>query len=268
MSARIDEFGLDCFRHDANIGPLEFWRAADAPDRQGITEIHWIEGLYAFWDGLLQRHPNLIIDNCASGGRRIDIESLRRTTPLWRTDHPENITGRQCHTYGISFWIPLNATGCDGRDAPYSLRSTFSSIMDVGLFSHGDVAQPKPIPADYPYDRVKAALQEYRDVQKYFLGDYHPISQYSQASDAWMAWQFDRPDLGEGLVQVFRRPDSLCDGACLPLRGLDPDGRYTVVNRDLPETSVHMGQELMEKGLPLTVAQRPAAVILTYRREP
>ena len=268
MSARIDEFGLDCFRHDANIAPLEFWRAADTPDRQGITEIRWVEGLYAFWDGLLQRHPNLIIDNCASGGRRIDLESLRRATPLWRTDHPQDIAGRQCHTYGISHWIPLNATGCDGRDVPYSLRSTYSSIMDVGLFAHGDAAQPKGIPTDYPYDRVKAALQEYRDVQQYFLGDYYPLSQYSQASDAWMAWQFDRPDLGEGLVQAFRRPDSLCESATLPLRGLDPDARYTISNRDMPETTVLTGKDLMEKGITVTAPQKPAALVLTYHREP
>ena len=44
MSRKIDDFGLDCFRNDSNIAPLEFWRAADAPDRQGITEIRWIEG--------------------------------------------------------------------------------------------------------------------------------------------------------------------------------------------------------------------------------
>jgi len=57
ISAKIDEFGLDCFRNDSNIAPLQFWRAADAPDRQGVTEIRWIEGLYAFWDELLLRHP-------------------------------------------------------------------------------------------------------------------------------------------------------------------------------------------------------------------
>ncbi len=68
ISAKIDEFGLDCFRNDANIAPLEFWRAADSPDRQGMTEIRWVEGFYAFWDELRRRHPNLIIDDCASGG--------------------------------------------------------------------------------------------------------------------------------------------------------------------------------------------------------
>jgi hypothetical protein len=80
ISAKIDEFGLDCFRNDANIAPLEFWRAADAPDRQGITEIRWVEGFYEFWDELRRRHPNLIIDDCASGGRRIDLETIGRST--------------------------------------------------------------------------------------------------------------------------------------------------------------------------------------------
>ncbi len=45
ISGKIDEFGLDCFRNDSNIAPLQFWRAADAPDRQGMTEIRWVEGL-------------------------------------------------------------------------------------------------------------------------------------------------------------------------------------------------------------------------------
>jgi len=32
-----------------------------------------------------------------------------------------------------------------------------------------------------------------------------------------MAWQFDRPEAGEGMVQVFRRADSPFDSAHLKL---------------------------------------------------
>lgn len=32
-----------------------------------MKEIRHIEGLYYFWDYLLSRFPNLLIDNCASG---------------------------------------------------------------------------------------------------------------------------------------------------------------------------------------------------------
>ena len=47
LNRQIDEFGVDCYRNDFNMGPLSFWRANDKPDRQGITEIRYIEGLYA-----------------------------------------------------------------------------------------------------------------------------------------------------------------------------------------------------------------------------
>ena len=62
--------------------PLPYWHAADTADRQGMAETRHIEGLYAFWDDLLKRHPNLIIDNCASGGRRIDLETHWALDPL------------------------------------------------------------------------------------------------------------------------------------------------------------------------------------------
>ena len=259
MSRCIDEFGIDCYRHDANIAPMEFWRAADAVDRQGITEIRWIEGLYAFWDELLQRHPGLIIDNCASGGRRIDLESLGRSTPFWRTDHPEDAVGKQCHTYGLSFWVPLNATGAVtlGKDSDYVFRSTISSSVVIGLATDDDAS----------LSQAKKTLQQYRDVQKLYLGDYYPLTCYSQANDAWMAWQFDHPDLGEGLVQVFRRSESISTSGVLQLHGLDSLAVYTITNLDMGTSHEQSGHSLMRDGLTIALAEKPAAAMLTYRRK-
>lgn len=33
-----------------------------------MKEIRHVEGLYKFWDYLLDRFPGLMIDNCAAGG--------------------------------------------------------------------------------------------------------------------------------------------------------------------------------------------------------
>ena len=57
ISAKVEQFGLGCYRQDFNMSPLPYWHAADAADRQGIAEIRYIEGLYAFWDELLARIP-------------------------------------------------------------------------------------------------------------------------------------------------------------------------------------------------------------------
>ena len=264
ISKCIDDFGIDCFRHDANIAPLEFWRAADSTDRQGMNEIRWVEGLYAFWDELLQRHPGLIIDNCASGGRRIDLESLSRTTPFWRTDYPNEAIARQCHTYGLAFWVPLNATGNTrpATDDLYSYRSTFSSSMQVDLTGIGKMEL-----ADHKLLRAKALLQQYHDLQKYFLGDYYPLTCYSQASDAWMAWQFHRPDLEEGMIQAFRRPQSISESGLLQLSGLDETAVYVVTDQDRNDAVEYSGRDLMKNGLAVTIKERPAAAVLIYKKK-
>ena len=83
----ITEQGIDLYRQDFNMDPLGYWRGNDAPDRQGITEIRHVEGYLAYWDELRRRHPDMPIDTCASGGRRNDLETLRRAVPLLRSDY-------------------------------------------------------------------------------------------------------------------------------------------------------------------------------------
>jgi len=268
ISRRIDEFGLGCYRHDANIAPLEFWRAADPPDRQGITEIRWVEGLYAYWDELLRRHPGLIIDNCASGGRRIDLESLSRSLPLWRTDFPSSPTARQCHTYGLLQWVPLNATSASsfGPNADYDLRSGMSAGVNLGLFSSGDLAQPATNYENYPYSEIARRIQQYRGIQKYFYGDFYPLTEYTQAEDAWMAYQLDLREDGEGLVVALKRPRSSYSDAVLRLEGLDSRASYEIANLDGGAPRVVSGVDLVNPGLPVHLEARPASALIRYRR--
>lgn len=83
VSRNIREGGVDIYRQDFNMDPLDAWRDNDAPDRMGVNEIMHINGLYAFWDELQRRFPDLAFENCASGGTRMDIEMMSRSsTPM------------------------------------------------------------------------------------------------------------------------------------------------------------------------------------------
>ena len=116
----LTEQGIDLYRQDFNMDPLDYWRGDDAPDRQGITEIKHVTGYLAYWDELRRRHPNMLIDSCACGGRRNDLETMRRAVPLWRSDYAYEPIGHQCMTYGISLWLPYHGTGTvAARNAPY-----------------------------------------------------------------------------------------------------------------------------------------------------
>jgi len=269
ISHKIDEFGLDCFRNDSNIAPLQFWRAADTSDRQGITEIRWIEGFYAFWDELLRRHPGLIIDDCASGGRRVDLETIGRSTALSRTDFVGDILANQNHTYGLLHWVPLNTTSAGNLSTgnEYRIRSSMTSGLSYGLFTSGDRPQRKADYRTFPFAEVKKSLEQYRLVAKYFYGDYYPLTEYTQTTDAWMAYQLDLPSQGEGMVVVLKRPAADYVQARLPLKAIVVNSEYEATNLDTGEHKIIAGSELAGKGIEVRLLRVPDSALLIYRRK-
>lgn len=238
------------------MDPLGHWRANDAPDRQGITEIRYIEGYFAYWDELLRRHPNMLIDTCASGGRRLDLETLRRAVSLLRSDHWAGAADQQCQNYGISLWIPFTGTGFVSFDE-YYIRSLMAAEFTIASDIRSD---------EFDYDEFRRLFGEWKKLSKYFYGEFYPLSKYSRAFDFWMAWQYNCPEMGEGAVQAFRRMDSNSFGGQLRLFGLDADAVYELTNFDEPAKVEMTGQQLMEQGLEILIRKRPGSVIVTYKK--
>jgi len=265
VSRVISDGRVTCYRQDFNTEPQPFWKAADAPDRIGMHEIRHIEGLYAFWDDLLARHPGLLIDNCSSGGRRIDLETISRSIPLWRSDFqcwPNfNADAMQCQTHGLARWVPLS-TGCVDRPDAYAFRSAFGpGVVNTMMIFNRD---PDP---SIPIDLLRRLTAEQLELCKYFYGDFYPLTKYSVDDDVWMAWQFDRPDLAEGLVQVFRRASSPYETARLKLHGLEPDATYDLADADTKAVRSLPGADLMNAGLEVAMKKQLDAAVFVYRKK-
>lgn len=259
--------GVDVYRQDFNIDPLGFWRGADAPDRQGLTENKHVKGYLAYWDELLRRHPKLWIDSCASGGRRNDLETLRRAVPLLRSDcfgapateRPDDLgepTVQQCQTYGLSLWVPYHGSGtlCPTK---YWFRSTIFPAARVGWDTRKK---------DLDYGLLHRMIGEFRTVQPYLLGDFYPLTPYSYDKKVWMAWQYDEPELGGGFVQAFRREEAKDDSMVLKLQGLDPNATYAVENLDGNMVVKMTGKDLMNTGLQIKLTEKPDSALFVYKK--
>jgi alpha-galactosidase len=260
LSQRIGEFGIDVYRNDFNIDPLAFWRQNDEPDRQGMTEIRYVEGHYEMWDELLARHPGLLIDNCSSGGRRIDLETIQRSVPLWRSDtscSPGHPDWNQAQSHGLSLYVPLH-TACGWTPELYDFRSSATG----GAISQWDYLDPK-----FPMTLAQATMAEAKANQKYWYGDFYPLTGCSVSPDAWMAYQFHRPDLNAGVVLAFRHAESNYTALGVSLHGLDPITKYEVeFIDDARQKTVKMltGRKLMSEW-ELRLPKKGGSFVVRYR---
>lgn len=253
----ISQEGIDLYRSDFNLNPLSYWRANDAADRQGITEIRYVEGFLSYWDELRRRHPGMLIDSCASGGRRDDLETMRRAVPLLRTDFEGNPEGNQCHTYGFALWLPYFDAVHNWHPSPYGFRSSIAPFLQRNWDPRSKQFNP---------ELAREFLAQWRAVVDCYFGDFYPLSEYSAADSVWMAWQFDRPDRAAGLIQAFRRRNCPSVSARYKLLGLDPDARYVVSDLDADQPHQMTGRELMEDGLSIAIREKPGAALMTYRK--
>jgi len=275
LTSFIKDVGIDCIRQDFNIDPLPFWRLHDAPDRQGMAEIQHVQGLYQLWDDLRARFPWLIIDNCASGGRRIDLETIQRSIPLWRSDYQCALAadpiGAQVATAGLMLWVPLSSTGTQfHQNDDYATRSAYSSGL---VFHHGTPVITKEgivftcefNPEGYPWDWHRNRVDEYKELRPFFYGDYYLLSNCTSSTYDWLVYQCDRPDMKQGIVLAFRRQDSPYTQARLKLHGIDVKKRYSIENVDTGLVTEVSGDELASRGLVITVDQPRSSAVYKYR---
>jgi len=120
---------------------------------------------------------------------------------------------------------------------------------------------------DLDYTALRRLVGQWRQVITNYYGDFYPLTSWTRDNTQWMAWQFDRPEAGTGLVQVFRREDSYYEAARFKLRGLEAGARYRVANFDEPDAAREFtGGELMDPGLPVSLRSQPAAAVVTYSK--
>lgn len=269
LLAAVREYRLAWLRIDYNIDPLGFWQFLDKkdPDRVGMAEIRHIEGLYRMWDEILAGCPHLAIDNCASGGRRIDLETCSRSIPLWRTDatidplmanrFEQAALQNQVMTAGLGRYVPFSTSGQMGA-TPYLFRSGFNA----GISFCEDCRT-----AAYPREPLKQAIAEGKRVRKYYSGDFYCLSDVTTSAKDWCVLQYHRPAEQDGMVIAFRRHRSPYAAYGAELRAIEPAAEYEVTRSVSfqPQAPERMKGETLKR-LRIDLEECPGSVIVEYRR--
>jgi len=226
----IEREGIDDYREDFNMEAQTHLASGDAPDRIGVTEMKFVEGFYLFWQELRERFPDLFIDNCSSGGRKLDYKTASMAFPLCQSDfacfQPYEEECIQLENLYLDDWLPLHGTLNWGPEDPYHMVSGMGSGLGCKVWQFNGL-DPKP---DHDYEMHRRLLhwgKRLRDIR--LAGDVYPLVE-SPEND-WTKWngqQIHDPARNCGMAQVFRRKNSPDADFQLKLSGLIPDGVYLV----------------------------------------
>ncbi len=267
MTGIFREWGVDIWRTDSmtDYGRVARFLGETAPDREGIAEDVFCTTLYRFWDELVQNNPGLLIDNCAGGGTRLDLELISRSLPYWRSDSYCHIglntlkyaRLNQLITCNLNFYIPWSIGACMAK-TPYDMRSGYNTGLDF-------VDDPRS--PDYPREELKKALEECKRLRKYHPGNFYVLMRPDTGTDSVCAWQYSRPEEEDGYAVVFRREDCPFCGVELAFRDIDDDADYEISlyeTYDLQEKKTVKGSEL--KRFTALIREKPGSLLIEYKR--
>ncbi len=245
--------GLGLYRQDDGFVP-----PPEAPDRVGVSEMQHIAGLYELLDEMRRRYPDLIMEGCSGGGRRVDLETLARFHWHQKSDRWYDSVSDQCGMYGANLFLPGGVL-----NLPTSATDDFGAWSSFGgQFSLGW----HPIAEGFPLAQAKRQVALYKRLRPCLAGDFHPLTPCDLGA-AWLAYQFHRRDLNRGFALVFKRDAVAGDAFGLALQSLEPGERYEVVRESVGEHAVFTGRELAA-GIELAVEATPGSETVSYSALP
>lgn len=177
-SANISYVKWDMNRPLTDVGSFRL-----EPDQQGELCHRYMLGVYELQERLLQDFPNILLENCCSGGGRFDPGMLYYSPQIWTSDNTEAVDRLKIQE-GTALVYPLCSMGAhvaacpshsNARVTPFSTRGLASLVGCFGYeldLTQLSVEERAMIPGQ---------LELYKQYGKVFReGDYFRLASYSK----------------------------------------------------------------------------------------
>ena len=270
----IRTYNVGLYREDFNAEPAASWAIKDhfiGQNRIGITENLYTQNHFRLWEEVIALQVSLggcnYIDDCASGGGRNDILSLRYSYPFNRSDadwamvYPHSMPLRLAFSHATFKWLPIAGVYvnemADGQLGMYNLRASYAPIMTYACqFYHN---------SKLDWDNLLAAQQEWKGINKYLTKDYYPLTPYHKVSDdkTWDVFQFMDPATGEGIIQGFRKEHCEERTCVVKVQGLEENTYYQISDPDGINVLPRVKGAALAKGYEI-ILENPASACLLY----
>jgi alpha-galactosidase len=290
LSRLIEEHGADWIKLDFNLDPGLGCDRTDHGHGAGDGLFEHYTGYYAVLDRIRSEHPRVVLENCSSGGLRIDLGMARHThvTFLSDPDWPEHglqllwgastalHPSRLLH-WGWSQWWkcdhPHQTFEPDAPDITDAQHDYYRRIAMVGAYG---LSWKLPDLSERLRERLRHHHAIYRETVAPFVaaGDLRRLTGQPRRfgeGDRWAAFQYTRTDSDDHLLLVFRLAGGQEGRTIRPL-ALEPTGEYAV-HRDPSDPGVpsdaeperRTGADLLANGITPRLPEEGSAIVVLRR---
>lgn len=257
MTRLIQEHHLDLFRLDSNTN--------DVPEggnriQDGYTENtawRYYEAFYGILGRLGKRFPNVIFENCASGGGRNDLGILRFMHTTWISDIP--ILPRGLKTLnGITLFLPpeISNRSYGTMWDDQRLYGDLDTQLRVTLFGHPTGLGIGPSAEELNTAnarRVRHNFELYKNFVRPMLSGsrvFHhtPVLPFADFGD-WCVLEYAAGDSSRAYAGIFRLSAQGAPEYRFKPRGLDLSRRYRVTLDNSGVAIERSGFDLAQQGI-------------------
>ncbi len=239
------------------------------------------QGLYIVLDRIRAIHPEVILENCSSGGLRTDLEMMRHFHIHFLSDPDLPDHNLQLIWGFTSAFAPERALHFPWSDAKIGLWDGFKPTdntlsvhqtdfyIRTALLNGFGLSHKLPLLPEKVRERFVCHIRLYKDKIRGILKGslvYRLTEQSLRTGKGqrWAVFQYQVPESGSGIVFVFRLKGGEARRT-ISFKGLEEDRLYTLKDEDERVFMDRLsGRSLMEEGLTFTHLLEEDSLILFY----
>lgn len=218
---------------------------------QGELSHRYVLGLYSILEELQARFPNVLFENCSSGGGRFDAGMLYYMPQAWTSDNTDAIARLKIQ-YGTSILFPPISMGAHVSDVPnHQLGRVTPLKTRYAVAAGGNLGYELDLEkiSDQEFEAIKAQVRNYKNLRHTIqFGDYYRLKNpFEENCSSWNFVSQDRKQVVFVFVQILA--ESVYKMPIVSLKGLDPDADY----KDQKTGKIYGGDELMNCGIAIPI---------------
>ena len=256
----IERYNLDMLRLDYNNQYL--CEGGFNQNDEYMENTHWrhVEAIHRIFDNIRKRFPDLLLENCASGGGRTDLGMMTRFSKTQFSDWYK--FPRVARTFnGMSMCLPpeclmflygsVQSASCYGN-AETQLQMMMQGIPQIsGVAYYDEEINPK----------LKELIKKYVTLYKEFIRPiqnkvklYHHTPVVGGFSGkGWVVSEAILPDGSKGYININRLPGCTDDMFQLKLKGVNCSAEYILTDAADGKVFMVPGYKLYSEGIQLSL---------------